>query len=124
MAILPVAQIGLVGPEGPAGPTGDQGPAGLGAVWTVVEVDVSGGTGAPRRSGSFTIAGVGLTAGKMVQVQVAVGPWTGKGSLADEAEMDMITAHGSVTNPTTITVYWHAPTWVKGNVKFAYAIGG
>lgn len=77
----------------------------------------------PKMAGKFTIAGTGLTIGKPVSVMKAVGPYTGKGTRADEAEMDAITATGVVTSSTEITVYWNAATRVKGNVKFNYFVG-
>jgi hypothetical protein len=87
----------------------------------VVEVDL-GSQG--KRSGRFVIPGVGLTIGKPVIVQQSAGPYTGKGTLADEAEMDRLNVNGSVTSATEITCYWGCRTRVRGNFKFAYAIGG
>lgn len=85
-----------------------------------VEVNV-----APRfmRSGRFTISGSGMTVGKPVLIQQAVGPYTGKGTLADECE-DMVLVAASVTSSTVITAYWRAvATPVKGNIKFNYMVG-
>ena len=76
-----------------------------------------------RRSGKFTIAGVGLTIGKPVTIFQAIGPYTGKGTLADEVEMDQILATGSVTSATVITCYWTTQYRVAGNIKFNYLIG-
>lgn len=78
---------------------------------------------AARRSGSFSISGSGLAPGSPVLIQKAVGPYTGKGTRADEAEMDAITASGVVEAPTLIRVYWQASGPVRGNVKFNYMIG-
>lgn len=76
-----------------------------------------------RRSGRFTLPGVGMTVGKPVLVQQAVGPYTGKGARADEAEMDQMTVAASVTSPTVITAYWRASGPMKGNVKVNYLVG-
>lgn len=79
----------------------------------------------PRRSGTFSITGLsGLTVGKQVLVTKAIGPYTGKGARADEAEMDQIDAQGTVVSPTQIDVYWQSKTYVQGNHKFNYAVGG
>lgn len=77
----------------------------------------------PRRSGRFTIPGTGLTVGKPLLIVQAVGPYTGKGTLADEAEMDQITVAASVTSATEITAYWVSAYLVAGNFKFNYMIG-
>lgn len=78
----------------------------------------------PRTSGKFTITGLsGLTTNKPVSITQAVGPYTGKGTLADEAEMDGVTVSASVTSATTITAYWNSARRVKGNFKFNYFVG-
>lgn len=77
----------------------------------------------PLRNGRFTISGSGMTTGKPVQITQAVGPYTGKGTRADEAEMDQVTVTASVTSATTITAYWSSPRKVRGNIKFNYMIG-
>ena len=87
---------------------------------TTVEKDL-GAT--PRRAGKFTIAGTGLTIGKPVSIAQAVGPYTGKGTRADEAEMDGLVVKASVTAADTITAYWNAATRIKGNFKFNYLVG-
>lgn len=81
----------------------------------------------PLYSGTFDITGLaGLTPNKPVYIQQAVGPYTGKGDLADEAEMDqaLVTAH--VFDATTIRAYWTTPRAtgpLMGNVKFQYTVG-
>lgn len=95
-------------------------PAGGALTLTVVEKDL-GAT--PVDAGSFDITGLaGLTAGKPVLVQQAAGPYTGKGDLADEAEMDLVLATGYVVDATTIRVFWNSRGRVAGNVKFQYAV--
>lgn len=88
---------------------------------TTVEVDLTG-SGAAVRAGSFQITGTGFTPGKMVIISQAPGPYTGKGTLADEAECDPITVSGYVLNATTIQCYWSCPFVVRGNFKFNYFI--
>jgi hypothetical protein len=77
----------------------------------------------PTWSGSFTIVGAGMTIGKPVLIQQAAGPYTGKGTLADEAE-EQVTASASVTSAVLITAYWKATGSgpVAGNFKFNYAV--
>lgn len=87
---------------------------------TTVEKDLGS---VPKMAGKFTIAGAGLTIGKPVSIMKAVGPYTNKGTRADEAEMDAIIATGVVTSATEITAYWNSATRVKGNVKFNYFVG-
>jgi hypothetical protein len=86
---------------------------------TTVEVDLGS---SPRRSGSFSITSSGLITNKAVSIQQAVGPYTGKGTLPDETEMDMLIVTGITTSATNIQCYWNCPTFVKGNFKFNYII--
>lgn len=86
--------------------------------FTTVEVDL----GSAKRSGKFTITDSGLTVGKQVMIYQATGPYTGKGTLADESQMDSIIAQGVVTTTTNIDVYWNSQTLVRGNFKFNYLI--
>lgn len=94
---------------------------GGGAV-SYTEVEQSVGS-VPRLAGKFTIAGSGLTIGKPVIISQAVGPYTGKGTRADEAEMDGLIVKAAVTAVDTITAYWNSATFVKGNFKFNYLVG-
>jgi len=87
---------------------------------TTVEVNL--GTTA-RRGGKFNITTSGLTSGKAVSIMQANGPYTGKGTLADEAEMDGIVVSGKTTSTTNIECYWHTRGVVKGNFKFDYVVG-
>lgn len=86
---------------------------------TTVEVNISS---TPRKSGKFTITGVGMTTGKPVFIQQASGPYTGKGTRADEAEADSISVSAKVVSPTEIECYWRSNTYVIGNFKFDYFI--
>lgn len=76
-----------------------------------------------RRAGKFQITGLaGLTPGKAVLIRQAVGPYTGKGTREDEAEMDGLVVSGKVFDATTIDAYWSSPTKVRGNFKFDYLV--
>lgn len=87
-------------------------------------IPVSTPQGIPALSGTFDITGLtGLTAGKPVAIWKAAGPYDGKGTLADEAEMDTVTAEGYVVNATTVRVYWTASAPQIGDMKFNYLIG-
>jgi hypothetical protein len=91
------------------------------SAFTEVEINLGGSA---RTTGNFTIGGLsGLTTGKPVNIFQAVGPYTGKGTLADEAEMDNVSVKASVTAADTITAYWNADGYVKGNFKFNYLVG-
>jgi hypothetical protein len=92
--------------------------AASGTTFTTVEVDL----GSAKKSGNFTITSSGLTTSKQVMIFQATGPYTNKGTLADETEMDGVTVSGVVTNSTTIKCYWTSATTVKGNFKFNYLV--
>ncbi len=87
--------------------------------FTTIEVNLGNQR---RRSGKFSITSSGLTIGKQVMIYQASGPYTGKGTLADESEMDGITVNGLVTSSTNIDCYWNCQTFVIGNFKFNYLI--
>jgi hypothetical protein len=91
---------------------------------TVVEINVSNMDTA-QYSGNFQISGSGLIPGKPVLIQQASGPYTGKGYLADEAEMDQVNVTASVLNSTTIQAYWTCQPKsgpVSGYIAFQYAV--
>jgi len=71
----------------------------------------------------FNITSTDLITGKPVIISQAVGPYTNKGTLADEAEMDQILVTGTVSNSTNITAYWFSTQRVRGNFKFNYIVG-
>lgn len=96
---------------------------GPGGSFTLTTVEVNVGGSPARRSGSFDITSSGLTSSKPVMIMQAVGPYTGKGTLADEAEMDQLLVTGYVTNTTTIRAYWTSNYDVRGNIKFNYIVG-
>jgi fibronectin-binding autotransporter adhesin len=88
-------------------------------IMNTVEVNVSS---TARSSGYFFITGSSFTPNKAVLIQQANGPYTGKGTLDDETEMDMLIVSGKVLNGTTIKCFWLSQTAVKGNFKFNYRI--
>lgn len=93
--------------------------AGAGS-FSLLTTEVNLGTGGV--SGSFTIAGAGMTPGRPVLCVQAVGPYTNKGSLEDVAE-EPVWCTAVVTSAVLITVYWQSSRPVGGNVKFNYAVG-
>jgi hypothetical protein len=119
----PLVLISGVTAELPVGDTvsGGTGPAAPALVLLTTEIDL-GST--PTTSGTFTIAGTGMTVGKSVRIFQSVGPYTGKGTMSDEAEMDALSVVASVTSPTIITAFWRCATRVSGNFKFDYFVGG
>jgi len=93
--------------------------AGAGFTFTAVEVNLGS---VPKKQGRFNITSSGLVTGKDVLIKQANGGYTGKGTRADEAEMDGLVVSGKVTSATNIECYWHSPTKVWKNFKFVYAI--
>jgi hypothetical protein len=85
------------------------------------EVEVNLGSLA-KFSGSFSITGTGLEIGRVVHIRQSAAPYTGKGTRADESEMDYVNVTAKVINSTTIQCFWKCDTRVKGNRKFFYAV--
>jgi Collagen triple helix repeat (20 copies) len=104
------------------GPAGAAGAAGAGGTATTVEKDL-GAT--PTFQGNFTITDGAILSTDKVLVQQAPGPYTGKGTLADEATMDQLVCV-AVPAAGSAKVYWRTTSpqfsagFVKGNVKFTY----
>lgn len=113
-------------------------PGGGSLAVTETEVDL-GST--PTWRGKFTITDANIGATSKVKVWQAPGPYTGKGTRADECEMDWIQCH-AVPAAGSATVHWRSVEGysgfvggggtrhravvigqVRGNVKFHYAIG-
>ena len=89
------------------------------APMSVADVDL----GNTASAGRFVITGSGFDSSKRVVINLAPAPYTGKGSLTDEAEMDALTVIGSVLNTTTIECFWHAiPGPVRGHFNFQYRL--
>jgi len=84
-------------------------------------IDIDLGTSA--HSGRFTIQGANFDPSKRVVINPAPAPYSGKGSLTDEAEMDAITVLGSVLDATHLECFWHAiPGPVRGHFNFQYRL--
>lgn len=89
------------------------------APMSLVDVDL----GNTADSGRFTIPGSGFDMTKRVVINAAPGPYTGKGTMTDEAEMDAITVIGAVLDSSTIECFWHAiPGPVRGHFNFQYRL--
>lgn len=89
------------------------------APMNVADVDL----GNTANSGRFTISGSGFDLTKRVVISPNPGPYTGKGSLADESEMDAITVVGHVLDASTLECFWHAiPGPVRGHFNFQYRL--
>jgi hypothetical protein len=73
--------MGATGPQGPAGGGGGGGSA------TIIEQNL-GST--PVWDGKFTVVDTTVTTTSKIQIWQSYGPYTGKGTLADEAAMDTI----------------------------------
>ena len=112
-----IRTVNSIGPDG----SGNVNVAGAGLSLTEVEVDL-GST--PRTSGSFQITGLsGLPVDEPVLIRQGLGPYTGKGTLADEFEMDTLNVAGKVASASAIQCYWTTDSLVRGNFKFLYAVG-
>lgn len=103
-----------------SGGTGDVAVAAAAAApMHAVDVDL----GNTADSGRFTIPGSGFDLTKRVVINPMPGPYTGKGSMADESEMDAITVVGHVLDTSTIECFWHAiPGPVRGHFNFQYRL--
>lgn len=102
--IFLIGESGEDGERGATGPTGPQGPAGGGGGGSVTLVEVNLGSVASWR-GKFIITDGTITGASKITIQQAPGPYTGKGTRADEAEMDPLWC---VAEPGSgqATVYW------------------
>lgn len=76
---------------------------------TTVEVDL-GST--PKTSGRFTITDASISATSKVLVWQASGPYTGKGTLADEAAMQPVNIVAVASGSGSCTVWWETPPMV------------
>ena len=95
---------GADGEPGPRGATGPQGePCGGGGSATTVEVNV-GST--PIWQGKFTITDAGITTAKKILCWQAPGPYTGKGTRADEAAMQQVSIIAVEPGTGSAVAYW------------------
>jgi len=90
---------------------------GGGAAWTEVEVDLGS---SPSWRGSFVVVDGTVAGTSKIGIVQATGPYTGKGTLADEAEMDPIHC---IATPGTgqFTVRWQT---MPQYAPFTYAQSG
>jgi hypothetical protein len=115
----PPGEDGLDGERGPPGPTGPQGPAGAGGSATTVEVNL-GSTATFR--GKFTITDAAISGTSKVLVWQAPGPYTGKGTRADEAEMQPVSVIVAEPGAGSAVVKWQTPPMVVET--FSMRVGG
>ncbi len=109
---------GLMGPPGLdgedgidswiPGPTGPQGPAGSGGGGSATTVEVDLGSTATWR-GKFTITDASIGASSKVLCWQAPGPYTGKGTLADEAELAPVQVIAVEPAAGSAIVKWATP---------------
>jgi len=95
---------------------------GGGASGTTVEVDL----GTPKFTGKFTITDAAISATSKVQCWQAPGPYTGKGTLADEAMIQPVQVIAVAPATGSAVVYWQTPPYVAmsqqlSNGKFGAA---
>lgn len=77
-----------------------------------------------RRSGTFMITGLtGLTVGKPVQIALARGPYSGKGTRPGEEGMYPGQITAQVTAADTITASFAFACRIGGTIKFNYSVG-
>ena len=103
-------------PEGPyiiPGQKGDAGaPGAPGGSGTATTVEVDLGTVATWR-GKFTITDASISAAKKVMCWQAPGPYTGKGTRADEAELQPVKVTSVEPLSGTATVAWETPPYLS-----------
>lgn len=89
------------------------------APMNLIDIDL----GDTADSGRFTISGSGFDLASRVVINPACAPFTGKGTLADESEMDALTVVGHVLDAVTLECFWHAiPGPVRGHFNFQYRL--
>ena len=76
-----------------------------------------------KKSGSFTLTNASITPLSVLMITLAPGPYTGKGSLADEAQMYPGITFAAVPGSGSALVQWACSAVAKGNVKINYIIG-
>lgn len=117
----PPGEDGQDGERGPPGPQGPQGPAGGGGgSATTVEVDL--GT-TPVFRGKFTITDAAISASSKVLAWQAPGPYTGKGTRADEAEMQPVQVIAVAPGSGSAVVHWQTPPYTTV-VPYSKMTGG
>lgn len=82
-------------------------PGGAGAGWTQIEANL----GSANWRGKFTVIDATVSGTSKIIIQQAPGPYTGKGTRADEAEMDFISCF-AVPGSGQFTVHWRTQTMI------------
>lgn len=118
--IGPQGDPGDDGELGPAGPTGATGPAGGGGSATTVEVAL----GALATRGKFTITDPAISGTSKVLCWQAPGPYTGKGTRADEAELMPVRVLAVEPAAGSAVVKWSAQNHVAVRPQSYDAIHG
>lgn len=73
------------------------------------------------KAGRFKVTVPGpMQVNSPIRISQGAGPYTGKGSRADEAEMDSVNITAYASDPTTLQCYWNASGPIAGNFKFVY----
>ena len=95
---------------GPIGKTGPAGGGGGGGTATTIEVDLSA---TPTWRGKFTITDATIAPTSKILAWQAPGPYTGKGTRADEAELQPVSI--IAVNPATGTAeaFWQTPPYLS-----------
>lgn len=96
---------------GPQGIQGIQGPAGGGGGGSISQVESNLGS-TPTWRGKFTLTDATISAASKVVIWQAPGPYTNKGTLADEAEMDQLIAIAEAQSGQAI-VRWRTATMLS-----------
>lgn len=129
--IGPVGNTGLTGNTGEAGPIGPPGidaeeleypyiipgergatgPAGSGGGGSAATVEVNLSATATWR-GKFTITDAGITGTSKVLAWQAPGPYTGKGTRSDEAEMQPVSIIAVAPGAGSAVVMWQTPPYL------------
>lgn len=101
---------------------------------TLIERNIA--SGSPAWQGKFVVIDANISFGSKINIWQAQGPYTGKGTRADEAEMDSLVCYAE-TATGSMTVKWRSVDSyvipfplqglnvrgrVKGNFKFLYQI--
>ena len=84
----------------------DGGPVPAGSSATEIEQDLGA---EPVTSGKFAFADAAISATSKIMMWQAAGPYTGKGTLADEAEMQPVLVTAVVPASGSATVLWRTP---------------
>lgn len=106
----PTGATGATGATGPAGADGATGPAGptgpAGSVGSATTIEVAMGT--LKTTGKFTITDAAIGPTSHVLVWQAPGPYTGKGTRADEAELAPVQILATEPATGSAVVKWRA----------------